>query len=279
MEAKRVLRWTLPHLQAPALALIALLGIACPASDDPFRVGDRATPTTDTSSGAPTGTYSPVPTKTAEEMAETAEAAEAAHIQKQFAPTKGVIRLGDSSDSKPVQLENAIASYIIVHGYDYAVELAVMTPEEHQAALPAGELDVLMEVSRAESANWYQKNTESGAIVDIGSVRKGDSDQRIAIAHGLKERAGEVVEFLARMTPGDQIIDDLAGTITSGRAGVRPVVAALVFLKNHEEMWTRWVPADVAEKVTAAIVAGRTSLVNRLCVPMGNDPWKKGACN
>jgi glycine betaine/proline transport system substrate-binding protein len=29
--------------------------------------------------------------------------------------------------------------------------------------------------------------------------------------------------------------------------------AALYFLENYEELWSRWVPADVAEKVKASL--------------------------
>ncbi len=256
------------YLTAVAMA-VALLAVACDAREDPFLAGDRATPTADASGGVQVGAAAPDSTKTAEELMAASEAAEAAYLEGQYVPIKGVIRLGNSKDSKSVQLENAIAGYIIVYGYEYKAELLEMSAEDQQAALPAGDLDILLEVSRTESADWYKRNTESGAMIDVGSLFETKPDLRIGIHPDLDARAPEVTAFLEKMTPGDERISNLASLISEGRAGVNPVAAALSFLKNHEETWTQWVPSEVADRVRAAIKAGKTSLANRKCYNTG----------
>ena len=58
------------------------------------------------------------------------------------------------------------------------------------------------------------------------------------------------------MTADDEILDPIAERITTGRFGVNPIVATLIFLKNNEDIWTQWVPEEVALKVKAAIEGG-----------------------
>ena len=267
MSIKQGIGRTSPHLWGVCLAL-ALLFVACDSKENPFLKAPD-TPTPQASSGASGETPTAAPTRTTEERIAASETAEEAYLQQQLVPTKGVIRFGNTTDSKAVQLENAIAGYIIVYGYDYAVELTDMTPEEQQAALLAGELDVLMEVAKNESEDWYTKSIESGMITDIGSVREADPNIRIAVAASLEPRAPEVVAFLRKISFGDALLDDLTSKMSGGRTGVRPIVAALIYLKNNEDAWTQWITGDVINGVKAAIEEGKTTLVNRQCVNTG----------
>ena len=65
------------------------------------------------------------------------------------------------------------------------------------------------------------------------------------------------------------MFDSAAARITGGRLGINPNVAALTVLKNHEDLWTQWAPAEVVERVKGAIEAGKSDLKNRKCIPTG----------
>ena len=181
---------------------------------------------------------------------------------------KGTIKFADWQDNA-INLENTIAGYLMVWGYGYSVELIEKPFPQYQDALARGELDVVMEIPKDDSPGWYVESTQSGAIEDVGSLFEGKPDVRIGVHSSLVERAPELVELLAKMTPGDELLASLTARITAGRTGIKPSVATLVFLRQHEDVWTKWVPPDVAENVRDAIAAGKTSLRNRMCIPQG----------
>jgi glycine betaine/proline transport system substrate-binding protein len=65
------------------------------------------------------------------------------------------------------------------------------------------------------------------------------------------ESAPTLVAFLtAYETTGDMVSEALAFMQDHGST---PAEAAVNFLGTHEEVWTKWVPADVAERVKAAL--------------------------
>lgn len=65
--------------------------------------------------------------------------------------------------------------------------------------------------------------------------------------------APTLVAFLtAYETDGNMVSEALAYMQDHGST---PAEAAVNFLRTHEEVWTRWVPADVAERVKAALEA------------------------
>ena len=78
-------------------------------------------------------------------------------------------------------------------------------------------------------------------------------------------------DFLTKARPTDALIDELSAVIRGGRIGIKPTTQAIKFLKNHENIWSRWLPTEGAEKVKAAIESGKTSLVNRKCIPDGGS--------
>ncbi len=259
MKAIHARRLTILYAVVVALAA-AVLGIACAPVDDPFDILERKA----AEEATPTPVGAAVPTVTGAEMAAASEAAEAAQQASLFEDAIGTIRIGDW-ENQVVNLENALAGYIMVYGYDYAVELVETTDEGYQDALPKGELDVVMEMA----PGWYTEHAEEGLIVDVGTVKEATPEIRIGVYGSVKKNAPELVEFLGKMSPGDEIVAELASRITGGRSGINPTVAALTYLKQHEDRWTQWVPASVTEKVKAAIKGGKTSLINRKCVPGG----------
>ena len=128
------------------------------------------------------------------------------------------------------------------------------------------------------SKDWYKEHLESGMIAEAGAVKKADSDNRIGVYGAIKQNAPEVMEFLGKMAPGDEIIAEQASMLTGGRTGIENNVAALRYLKTHEDIWISWVPPVVADKVKAAIKAGKASLLNRKCIPGGGSGMPDVRC-
>ena len=73
----------------------------------------------------------------------------------------------------------------------------------------------------------------------------------VAVVTSLKTRAPDVAEFLSKMqVPNDDISAVLAWGDDNGATTDE---VATYFLKNYEAIWTKWVPADVADKVRASL--------------------------
>jgi glycine betaine/proline transport system substrate-binding protein len=80
----------------------------------------------------------------------------------------------------------------------------------------------------------------------------------IVVAVSLLERALEVVKFLKKYKTDIEInnnflaqMDDNMGYADDEKINIKK--AAIWFLKNHESLWTTWIPEDVAIKVKAAL--------------------------
>ena len=266
--------------------VLALFAAACPAQDSPIPVGERATavPTkapagaASTSSGeqsnqqtsAPVATFTPLPTLAPQEAVATVEAREEKHLASLFKPSVGAVKFAEWDD-KPLQFSNALLGYILVYGFDIQVELVELEGEAYQEAFQKGELDAVLMLDKDTAGGWYTTHIDGKAITDLGSVRDGDGNLRIVVHSGLSERAPEVAEFLAKAKPTDALIDELSSAIREGRIGIKPTAMAIKYLKNNESIWSTWVPAAAVDKVKAAIESGKTSLVNRKCIPDGGS--------
>ena len=270
-----------------AAIVLALFATACPAQDSPIPVGERATPTkapaaASTSGGgqssgeqssqssAPVATFTPLPTLAPQEAVATVEAREVEHLASLFEPTEGAVKFAEWDD-KPLQFSNALLGYILVYGYDFQVELVQLEGEAYQEAFQNGELDAVLMLDKDAAGGWYSTHIDGKAINDLGSVRDGDENLRIVVHSGLGERAPEVVDFLMKAKPTDALIDELSASIRGGRIGIKPTAMAIKFLKNHENIWGPWVPVEAIDKIKAAIDSGKTSLVNRKCIPDGGS--------
>jgi len=176
------------------------------------------------------------------------------------------VRFADWTDDE-VSLLNNLLGYIIVWGYDYKVDLIDVNESGYQAALTGGAVDVVAEVPKADAGEWLAAQSSAGAVVDAGSAFGAGSDIRIASTASLKQTAPEIAEFLRTVSADKAAIERLAAQITGGRTGVKPNVAALMYLKDNETACTSWVPKPVAEEVRAALAAGKTSLLRRNCIP------------
>lgn len=85
-----------------------------------------------------------------------------------FSPKK-VIKFGDLQ-WQTLRINNAIAMFIIKHGYGYPVKTVIMTTPVMKASLPKGDIDVSMELWRYNSLSWYKKVTSSGQVLDLGPI-------------------------------------------------------------------------------------------------------------
>lgn len=73
----------------------------------------------------------------------------------------------------------------------------------------------------------------------------------IAIHKSLQDRAPEVVEFLKKYKTSAELTNEALAYMQDNDASSDE--AAQWFLKEHEEVWTQWVPDDVAAKVKESL--------------------------
>lgn len=73
----------------------------------------------------------------------------------------------------------------------------------------------------------------------------------VAATTKLKDKSPAVAEFLAKMQVPNAEISDVLAWGDDNKAS--PEEVAKHFLKDYEAIWTKWVPADVAEKVKASL--------------------------
>ncbi|MBM3934002.1 MAG: hypothetical protein FJ319_06830 [SAR202 cluster bacterium] len=224
-----------------ALAVLAATAVACGAREDPF-IQNR---------GLPTPTSPPV-----------VGAVNTPGANQLLAESVAVVRLAQWND-KRVQFENALAGYIMVWGYDYRVDIVNGEPNDYQAGLAGNVVDVVMEADE----KWVSEN--GAAAKDLGPFSSVQNGTRIAMVSGMETRYADRATFLSKVSPSEDKIVEISGTISAGRIGIKPEVAAMVYLKNNEAEWTPWVPAEIAGKVKQAMADGKTSLVNRICIPSG----------
>ncbi|MBN2846274.1 MAG: ABC transporter substrate-binding protein [Deltaproteobacteria bacterium] len=73
----------------------------------------------------------------------------------------------------------------------------------------------------------------------------------IFVNAGLQKKSPEVVAFLLKYETTQAMANKFLAYMQDEKASTDD--AALWFLKNYEDLWTTWVPADVAKKVKAAM--------------------------
>lgn len=103
--------------------------------------------------------------------------------------------------------------------------------------------------------NWVMAKYDMTPIieeVDDGLLASmGPQDVDIVSHPGLIDRAPDVVSFLKNYQTSSEISNNALVYIQEERATAYD--AAVKFLKEEEELWTNWVPKDIAEKVKKAI--------------------------
>lgn len=106
-----------------------------------------------------------------------------------------------------LDVNNAIASFILENGYGFETDTVVLGAPVMEQSLPAGDVDVVMELWRVNRMEWYERVTGDGSVIDIGPVleraTQGYYVPRFVI-EGDEERGIEPV------TPDLQSVFDLA---------------------------------------------------------------------
>ncbi len=73
----------------------------------------------------------------------------------------------------------------------------------------------------------------------------------VAVTRDLRGKAPDVAEFLGRMQFPNDVVNTLLAWADEGSR--EPQEAAERFLRQHEDVWTQWVPGDVADRVRASL--------------------------
>ncbi|GLV47630.1 ABC transporter substrate-binding protein [Thermus sp. LT1-2-5] len=73
----------------------------------------------------------------------------------------------------------------------------------------------------------------------------------IAVNARLVKEAPTVVEFLEKYRTSNELVSKLLAYMEDQKASEEE--AAIYFLRNYQDLWTKWVPAEVAERVKRAL--------------------------
>jgi len=107
-----------------------------------------------------------------------------------------------------------------------------------------GMLDMtLLEDEPYSEEKWTEEN---GYACEFAAM-----DIAIAVNKDLPERAPEVVEFLSYYRTTSAMASAALSYMMKNESDTRD--AAIWFLKTREDVWTKWVPEEIAEKVKKAI--------------------------
>lgn len=77
------------------------------------------------------------------------------------------------------------------------------------------------------------------------------NDVVVAVNEDLPEQAPEVVDFLKNYETSNDLTEEALNYMEDNDAS--PDEAAVWWMKEHEDLWTEWVPDDIAEKVKDAL--------------------------
>ncbi|HEX7066485.1 MAG TPA: ABC transporter substrate-binding protein [Bacillales bacterium] len=76
----------------------------------------------------------------------------------------------------------------------------------------------------------------------------------VAVNSDFAEKAPKIVEFLSHYKTSADLTNAGLAKMEANRDAEQPAkVAAKIWLNNHMDLWTKWVPKDIAEKVKKAI--------------------------
>ncbi|HZK85608.1 MAG TPA: ABC transporter substrate-binding protein [Desulfosporosinus sp.] len=76
-------------------------------------------------------------------------------------------------------------------------------------------------------------------------------DVTVGVSKGMETKAPDIVEFLSHYETSNALTNDALAYMQDNKADVDET--AIWFLKTHTDLWTPWVPSEVADKVNAAL--------------------------
>lgn len=84
-----------------------------------------------------------------------------------------------------------------------------------------------------------------------GTVAFPPMDLAIAVNKETYEAYPDVVQFLEKYQTSSKLVNEALAYMQENDASTKE--AAVFFLKEHEDIWTEWLPEDIASKVQAAL--------------------------
>lgn len=69
-----------------------------------------------------------------------------------------------------LDVNNAIAAFILEHGFGYETDTVTLGAPIMEQSLPAGDIDVVMELWRVNRMEWYERVTGDESVIDLGPV-------------------------------------------------------------------------------------------------------------
>lgn len=103
----------------------------------------------------------------------------------------------------------------------------------------------IYDMTLLEDSPYSEENFEKG----IGSFPT--VDVTVAVTKGFEKRFPEITEFLSNYETSSVITSDALGYMQKN--DVEAKETAIWFLKNNQDLWTNWLPEDIAEKVLNAL--------------------------
>jgi glycine betaine/proline transport system substrate-binding protein len=107
-----------------------------------------------------------------------------------------------------------------------------------------------LEMPKADVAA-YQCNTNPDCDKPAVKTAWPSSPIKIGVAEWIKDDAPVVSDYLEGTTMTRDTVNKMVAWGDDNKADAE--ATAVHFLKNNEDIWTKWVPADVADKVKAAL--------------------------
>ena len=104
-------------------------------------------------------------------------------------------------DDKYPQDAEFPAGYVIIFGFDHAVELVDLEDRHYGDALLAGDVHLVLWMEE----DWHKTTGGDAGIVDLGTLYEAESNLRIGSSPALEEASQEIVQFLGSFVPGDDL--------------------------------------------------------------------------
>ena len=183
------------HLLFALMVTLALIaGAACAPEEEPFPFEYH---------GTPTPTPVPIANATPEKII----------THKYDIISKGeTIKIAEWDDNT-LKMLNFLVGYVIIFGFDHAVELVDLEDRHYGDALLAGDVHIVLWMEE----DWHNSTGDDAGIVDLGTLYEAESNLRIGASPALEEASEEIAEFLRSFVPGDETVESIASRITGGR--------------------------------------------------------------
>src|SRR5690554_5480906 len=129
------------------------------------------------------------------------------------------------NQNQSLWINNALASFIIEHGYDYPVEIVEVSTGVMWQSLGTGDVHVQLELWRFNALELYNDLIESGDLIDLGPIYERAS-QGWYVPRYLVE--GDPERGIEAMAPGLRSVHDLADYVHLFPDPENPEMGAMV---------------------------------------------------